>query len=247
MVIFSIPRAEILVALTRRCHESNYKLQPQGNGQCEKFNGTLWKAIRWSLKSRQLLTHWEDTLSDALHFIRSLLCTSTNYTPYEGMFHHARRSVNGTSILSWLKSGPVCVKRHVRNKDEPLVDKAKLLEINPSYAHVRLKDGRETTVWIRDLLPWSVRDASPPSVPVPSPRYDDRHPDDSCISNEEDKEDTVSTDNLLGDCETQSPVRNDAHTSIVETSENTDPTTVPLWRSTCVRKPVDRYEVIPYN
>jgi len=139
------------------------------------------------------------------------------------------------------------VKRHVRNKDEPLVDEAELLEINPSYAHVRLKDGRETTVSIRDLSPRSVRDASPASVPIPLPRYDDRPPDDSCTSNEEDKEDTVSTDNSSGDYETQSPVRHDGHHSIVETSENTDPTTAPLRRSTRVRKPVDRYGVVPHK
>jgi len=120
------------------------------------------------------------------------------------MFHHARRSVNGTSIPSWLKPCRIYAKRCVRNKDEPLVDEAELLEINPSYAHVRLKDGRETTVSIRDLSPRSVRDVSPPSVPVPSPHYDDRHPDDSCISNEEDKEDTVSTDNSSADYKTVS-------------------------------------------
>jgi len=163
------------------------------------------------------------------------------------MFHHARRSVNGTSITSWLKPGPIYVKRHIRNKDEPLVDEAELLEINPSYAHVRLKDGQETTVSIRDLSPRSVRDASPPSVTIPSPRYDDRPPDDSCTSNEEEKEDTVSPDNSSGDYESQSPVRNDGDNSIVETSENIAPTTVPLRRSTRVCKPVDRYGVVPYK
>ena len=161
------------------------------------------------------------------------------------MFHHARRPVNGNPIPSWLKPGPIYVKRHVPNKDEPLVDEAELLEVNPSYAHVRLRDGRETTVSIRDLSPRSVRDDSPPSVPVLSPRYDNRPPDDDCASNGGDKEDTFSTDNLSGDYETQSPVRGDGHDSIVETSEHTDPTTVLLRRSTRVRKPVDRYGVVP--
>jgi len=163
------------------------------------------------------------------------------------MFHHARRSVNGTYIPSWLKPDPIYVKRRVRNKDEPFVDEAELLEINPSYAHVRLKDERETTVSIRDLSPRSVRDASPPNVPIPSPRYDDRPPDDRCTSNEEDKEDTISTHNSSGDYESQSAVRNDGHNSIVLTSENTDPTTVPLRRSTRVRKPDDRYGFVPYK
>ena len=35
------------------------------------------------------------------------------------MFSHARRSVNGTTIPSWLKPGPIYVKRHVRNNHEP--------------------------------------------------------------------------------------------------------------------------------
>ena len=69
------------------------------------------------------------------------------------MFSHARRSVNGTTILSWLKPGPIYVKRHIRNKHEPLVDEAESNELNPSYAHVRMQDGRETAVSIRDLSP----------------------------------------------------------------------------------------------
>ena len=84
---------------------------PQGNGQCEKYNGTIWKAVQAALKSRNLpLTHLEVVLQDALHSIRSLLCTSINCTPHERMFSHARRSVNGTTIPSWLKPGPIYVK-----------------------------------------------------------------------------------------------------------------------------------------
>ena len=77
----------------------------------------------------------------------------------------------------------------------------------PTYAHICLNDGRETTISIRDRSPRSVRDASPPSVSVPSLRYDDRHPDDSCTSNEEDKEDTVSTDNSSADYEFLQTIR----------------------------------------
>ena len=80
---------------------------PQGNGQCEKYYGTIWKAVQAALKSCNLpLTHWEVVLKDALHSIRSLLCKSINCTPHERMFSHARRSVNGTTIPSWLKPGP---------------------------------------------------------------------------------------------------------------------------------------------
>ena len=69
------------------------------------------------------------------------------------MFLHARRSVNVTTISSWLKPGPIYVERHVCNKHEPLVDEAVLIELNPNYANVRMQDGRETTVFIRELSP----------------------------------------------------------------------------------------------
>ena len=133
------------------------------------------------------------------------------------------------------------MNNNVRNEAEPLVDEAELLEINPSYAHVRLKDGRETTALIRDLSPRSVRDPSPQRVRVPSPRHNDRHPDDTCVSNDENKEDVISAENSSADKEIQSPIRNDGHNSIALTSDKTNATGVPLPSSTRVRKPVDIY------
>ena len=56
---------------------------PRGNGQCERYNATIWKAITLACKSRNIdVTHWELVLPDALHSIRSLLCTATNATPH---------------------------------------------------------------------------------------------------------------------------------------------------------------------
>ena len=52
-----------------------------------------------------------------------------------------------------MKPGPIYVKRHVRNKGDPFVDEAQLLELNPTYARVRLDNGRKTSVSIRDLAP----------------------------------------------------------------------------------------------
>ena len=112
---------------------------PRGNGQCEKYNGVIWKAVLAALKSRKLPTsHWEEVLPG---------------TPHEQMFVHARRSVNEPALPSWLKPGPIFVKKHVRNKDESLVEEAELIECNPTYAHVRLSSGRETTVSVRDIAP----------------------------------------------------------------------------------------------
>jgi len=46
------------------------------------------------------------------------------------------------------------MKRQVRqSKYDPLVDEVELIDANPEYAHVRLSDGRETTVSLRHLAP----------------------------------------------------------------------------------------------
>ena len=52
---------------------------PRGNGQCERYNGIIWQTVKLALASKGLDTsHWEIVLPDALHSIRSLLCTATN-------------------------------------------------------------------------------------------------------------------------------------------------------------------------
>lgn len=129
---------------------------PAGNGQVERYNGIIWKTIELALKSRGLSTQqWAQVLQPALHSIRSLLCTATNATPHERMFTHVRRSHNGCSLPTWLSTpGPVLMKNHCRgNKYEPLVQEVELIEANPEYAHVKLPDGRETSVSLRHLAP----------------------------------------------------------------------------------------------
>lgn len=129
---------------------------PQGNGQAERYVGSIWKTIELAVKSVGVdLRSWEQVLPEALNSVRSLLCTSTNTTPHERMFRHVRRSTNGTSTPTWLLTpGPVLLKRQVRrSKYEPLVDEVTLLEANAEYAHVRMPDGRETTVSTRHLAP----------------------------------------------------------------------------------------------
>ncbi len=88
---------------------------PACNGQVERYNGTIWKTIRMALETRGLpVTHWQDVLPDALHSIRSLLCTATNNTPHERFFRFERRSSTGRSVPTWLSTpGPVLLKRHV--------------------------------------------------------------------------------------------------------------------------------------
>ena len=128
----------------------------RGNSQVERLNGTLWKTITLALKSNNLpTTSWQFVLDDALHSMRSLLCTATNCTSHERLFNFTRRSTNGTAVSFWLLTpGPVLLKRHTRaSKYDPFFDEVYLIEANPLYAHVRFQSGREDTVAIKHLAP----------------------------------------------------------------------------------------------
>ena len=145
---------------------------PEGNGQVEKGNHTIWRAVTLALKSKGLSQgHWQEVLPDVLHSIRSLLCTATNTTPHERMFGFQRRSGTGSSLPSWLSTpGPVLLRRFVRHsKQDPLVDEVELIEANPQYAFVKRPDGTETTVSIKDLAPCGeVRELNEPVEDFPA-------------------------------------------------------------------------------
>lgn len=129
---------------------------PRGNGQVERYNGVIWRTVGLALKSKgKSIKQWECVLAQALHAIRSLLCTATNETPHERMFRHPRRSSNGQSAPSWLlQPGAVYLRCPVRSsKFDPLVREVTLLDGNAEYAHVKLPDGRESTVSTRQLAP----------------------------------------------------------------------------------------------
>ena len=129
---------------------------PQGNGQCERYNGIIWRTILLTLENHSLpVAKWEDVLPAALHSIRSLLCTATNCTPHERFLNFARRTTVGSSVPSWLSSpGPALLRRRVRSsKYDPVVDEVEVLHTTPNYAYVRMPNGRETTVSLRDLAP----------------------------------------------------------------------------------------------
>ena len=71
---------------------------PGGNGQVEKFHGTIWKALTMCLRSKNLpIQHWQDVLPDVLHSVRSLLCSATNETSHERFLGFSRRR----SVLDW--------------------------------------------------------------------------------------------------------------------------------------------------
>ena len=94
-------------------------------------------------------------LSDALHSVRSLLCTSTYTPPHERFFSFPRRSMLGKSLPSLLTTpGPVFLRRFVTaSKYEPICDEVEFLEANLSFVLIGYPDGREFTVALKDLAP----------------------------------------------------------------------------------------------
>jgi transposase InsO family protein len=168
--------------------------RPQGNGQCERYNGVIWKNICLSLASANLPeSQWESVLPDVLHSMRTLLCTVTNCTPHERMFSFSRRTANGNQLPTWLmNSGPVLLRRFVRSsKSDPLVDKVELLEANNSVAWVKYPNGATDTVSVRDLAPLH-------SVDQAASGSDDTHPQvpepDEVIPDVEESKDSERSD-----------------------------------------------------
>ena len=164
------------------------RYHPEGNGQIEKLNGTLWKAIQTTLHSNQMkLPYWEDILPDALHSIRSLLCTATNMTPHDRLFKYSRKSASGISIPSWVKPGPIYIRNHTKtSKHDPPVTPATLIDVNPHYAYVQLPSGTETTVNVRDLAPNSSNEENSNNNPTTSETLFEPSTNEN-IGHEEDK------------------------------------------------------------
>ena len=128
---------------------------PTGNLQWERFNGLTWKNIRLAIRTHNLdVKQWELVLPTALHSLRSLLSTAINCMPHEKFFNFSRRSPAGFSLPSWLVHGPVLLQKFVRaSKNDDLVDKVELIDVNPTFASIRYPDGRESTVSLQDLAP----------------------------------------------------------------------------------------------
>ena len=212
---------------------------PQGNGQCERYNGTIWKTITLALKNHKLpSTYWEAMIPDALHSIRTLISVSTNCTPHERLFQYQRRSATGCNMPSWLSTlGQVLLKKHVRkSKYDPLVEEVELIEANPQYAHVRHPNGRETTVSIRHL----------------APRGDDYREFNSeqNINTHIFVQNSTTPDVLENDCETADITNDNVNENeqiIAETPPNTisdeSEVTPILRRSVRIRRPPDRLDL----
>ena len=234
-----------------------------GNGQCERYNGIIWSAIKLGLTSPNLdIARWQTALADALHFVRSLLCRATNGTPHERFFYFRRRSTFGISVPTWRSTpGPVYLRRHGRpSKYDLVVEEVELVHATPQYAHVRFPSGRETTVPLRDVAPVRgvLSGSSPDAEPGPAldaqfaPSRDpfDRPPFDPSVPPREQTEASSETpSHRTYDDQNVCNVRaNDVRESeagpapsVPETSPAAQPR-----RSSRQRKPVERYGAVPY-
>ena len=120
----------------------------------ERYNGVIWRSVRLALKSQNLPTERrESVLPNVLHLLRFLLCTATNATNHELFFNFHKKSCCGLSLPTWLTyPGPVLMRNFVRkNKHDALVREVNLTEANPCFARIRVDDGREATVSLKDL------------------------------------------------------------------------------------------------
>ena len=157
---------------------------PRGNGQVERYNGILWRAIRLALHSRGLrVEDWELVLPEALHSLRTLLCTTTNETPHERFLRFPRKATFGRALPSWLIPNEQVLLRKpvVPSKYDTNLEAVTLLHANPHYAKVRYPDGRETTVSLRRLSSPAekIHDAREEETPLSSPAEDPTPDEDS--------------------------------------------------------------------
>ena len=184
------------------------------------------------MKTHKLpLQHWQELLSDALHSVRSLLCTATNQTPHERIFNYQRRSTSGSSIPSWLATpGPVLIKRHVwSSKFDPLTDEVHLIEANPQYAHVRYPDRKEDTVALKHLAP----------KPTSNDKVFERNRVVEVKLENPANDAAPANENYTTEDMDAEPIQN-------ESLLNDPPCKTKLRRSQRVRKPLERYDPANY-
>lgn len=220
----SFSSVEFKTYLTQRGISSSKSsiYNPSGNGQAERTVQTVWKTIQLALKTAGLPhEQWEIVLADALHSIRSLLCTATNTTPHERFFSFQRRSSTGASLPTWLTypGSKAFLRRFVRNsKMDPYVDEVEIINVNPNYANVRYLNGREVTVSVRDLAPF----------PQASRAID------------EDREDVQSTDDMQSQNEEAATSDHNLSNEEILPSENEQiqPSPIPPRRSARINKGV---------
>ena len=131
--------------------------RPQANGQCERENGTIIRALKLALATHGLSKEsWEQVLPTVLASTRALLCTATNQTPHERFLSFPRASITGIDIPAYLTTpgSMIYVRRRDALKLDTPVTPVRLVEtISPYFSRIEYPNGRVDTVSTRDLAP----------------------------------------------------------------------------------------------
>lgn len=117
---------------------------PRGNSQCERYVGTIWKTVQLLTAERGLTnSQWDEVVDEALACIRSLKNTSTNCSPHARMFNFTRNiKVSRLSSESLNDQSDAYLRRFVRSKNEPIVEKVRIVNRNPNFTEVQLDSGK---------------------------------------------------------------------------------------------------------
>ena len=77
------------------------------------------------------------------------------FNSHKRLFNNPHRSWGSYSVPTWLSTpGNILLKRRVRqSKYDPIVEEAEFIEANSRYAHIRLQNGKETMLLLRDQPP----------------------------------------------------------------------------------------------
>ena len=157
--------------------------------------------------------------------------------PHEQMVLFECRLSFDTSVPTWLSSpGSVYLKRHIcTSKYDPVVDKVYLLHATPIYALVRLPNGRETIVSLKDVSPCTSADSDYIiNIGIANKKSKNVNVNLNDVSNGS----NIQNENIEG---------NDREKINKEESPNINSDVAPVpRRSTRIRKAVDRYGAVPY-
>lgn len=144
--------------------------RPQGNGQCERINGSIQKALQLALRTCNLdKTKWEVVLSVALSSLRSLQCTVTNCIRYDHIFAFQRSSVVGSNLPEYLlrPDRDVLHQQPISLKGDASTEKVKLLEtISPYFARIKFLSERIDMVSKRTPAPYQQASTFPVEAKV---------------------------------------------------------------------------------
>lgn len=110
--LFHVWAVETISLGTRSGHMTPY--HPQGNGQCEQYNGIIWKTIQLAAANHKCL------ISHASMYSHKCYASHFNPEAWRELCLTSQLSKPGTVLLRWF----VC-----HNKNDPLTNRVELIEV----------------------------------------------------------------------------------------------------------------------